>query len=328
MKNKLLLISTGIIVFGLIFMYLYSNLVISQSQENLIEIEKMAYVTGNNVRIHIELQKDTYLLRIKHLFQDNQSKEISVNGNSVKPNISPYVFKKGAVETVYIYLPPEVIVTGKNTIEILFNENAPKDVDVRVSNYRRKIGNAIFVFFNDSALLVHTTFSFVRIVITILFLVLLLGLFTFGLSRIFSFDITTIFIHLMYSVTPFLLFLILLSLFPYLSMKYSIRISPVYFWFIGVTLCSITQVIMLIIHGYHARYKIKNDILLTFREWILARRFSEKCILLFMILLLMCAFFINFNQQLITDLLANIAYVSLVIGVIAKYILFIKEKNW
>lgn len=60
--------------------------------------------------------------------------------------------------------------------------------------------------------------------------------------------------------------------------------------------------------------------LLGFRAvaWFLRKDFSDKCILLFMALLFLCALLLCFNLSFIAEFLANVAYLSLVTGVIIK----------
>jgi len=52
--------------------------------------------------------------------------------------------------------------------------------------------------------------------------------------------------------------------------------------------------------------------------WFLRNDFSDKCILFFMALLFSCAFLLCFNLSFIAEFLANVAYLSLVTGVIIK----------
>ncbi len=52
--------------------------------------------------------------------------------------------------------------------------------------------------------------------------------------------------------------------------------------------------------------------------WFLTKDFSDKCILFFMVLLFSCAILLSFKLSFIAEFLANVAYLSLVTGVIIK----------
>jgi len=52
--------------------------------------------------------------------------------------------------------------------------------------------------------------------------------------------------------------------------------------------------------------------------WFINKDFSDKCILFFVALLFSCAILLSFNLSFIAEFLANVAYLSLVTGVIIK----------
>ncbi|NOX96507.1 MAG: hypothetical protein GXO98_00280 [Nitrospirae bacterium] len=61
-------------------------------------------------------------------------------------------------------------------------------------------------------------------------------------------------------------------------------------------------------------------------SWIKQRKFSDKCILLFITLLILAVFLLVLRLARVAEQLANIAYFSLVVGVGMKFVDLVRRK--
>lgn len=334
MKNKIF-IGAGIILISIILTYLYSQLTIFHLQEKFKEYRKTIYLDRDRARANFDLPSDTYLLKVKHTLQADQPKEIFVNGFKVDYNIYPYVIKKGIIETDYIRLPKEIVKEGRNLIDINFPKNHPKDVDTILSNYRRQIGNDIYILFSDSAYFASGKISFKTIVSSMVIISLVFAGVIYFLNRTLSLSINRLFIYQIYSLLPFFIFLFSLWLSSNLSKLYKVVTTNGYFWTFGIVSFSLTQgfiILRKLIQGYRKKAILLinpkvNKLIFEAIEWIKLRDFSDKCIMLFMVLFMVCALLLILHFEPIAVQVANIIYFVLVIGVITKFIRVIKERE-
>jgi hypothetical protein len=334
MKSKFFII-IGVILISIILNYLYSQIVISQPEDKFLEYRKMAHLKGRRLRLDFDLPQDTYFLKLKHIIKEDLSKEIFVNGFQVAPDIYHYIRRRGIIETSYIHLPKEIIKEGRNTIEIQFLKNRPPDVDVILSNYRKQIGNDIYILFANAKNLPLGKISLKRIILIIFTISIIFTGAIYFLSRILSLSINRLFVYQLYSFLPFIIFLSFLCLGSNLSKLYRIVISPSFFWKFGITSFSFTQGIIVLrklILGYRGKAPLiinpqMNIIVNRVFGWIKFKEFSDKCILTFMGLLILCALLLIFHLEPFAEQLANIAYFALVIGVGIKFVKFIKEER-
>lgn len=336
MKNKFFFIIVTVIL-GVILSYFYSQLVISSPQEKFKEFRKTVYLEHNKALVYLDLPKDTYLLRIKHIIKEDQPKEIFVNGIKVTPNIYPYIRirRRGIIETDYIHLPKEIVNAGRNAIEIYFPKNKPPDLDIILSNYRKQIGNDTYILFSDSANLPSGKISFKTVAsIVIIAFLFFLGI-IYLLSRFLSSNINKLLLYQIYSFLPFLIFLSSLWIGSNLSRIYRVVITPGYFLSFGFVSFFLTEsgiVLTRLLKGYRRKEilitnpKVK-DFLDKVISWIKSREFSDKCILLFMALLILCAFLLILKLEPVAEQLANLAYFALVTGVVIKFVKFVKEER-
>jgi len=330
-----LFIIAGTILIGLSLSYLYSQTVISHPKEKFKEYRKTIYLKGSRERLNLNLPQDSYLLKIKHIIQKNQPKEVFVNGFQVTPDIYHYIRRRGIIETDYIHLSKEIIKEGGNFIDITFSKNRPPDLDIILSNYRRKIGNDIYVLFSDSENLPSSKIPFKALISISIIFFLILGVGIYLLNKIFSLSTNRLFLYQIYSLTPFLIFLFSLWMGSSLNRLYKIVITPTYFWTFGLLSFFITEggiVLKKLFQGHKRRDAsfIKpqtNKLAFGAIEWVKQREFSDKCILLFMVLLIMCAFLLILKLEPVAEQLANIAYFALATGIIIKFVKFIKEER-
>jgi len=332
MKNKFLIIG-AVIFIGVILGYLYIQTGVSHPQEKFKKYRKAVYLKGNTAKVDFDLPQDAYLLKIKHMIQENQPKKIYVNGFQVTPGIFHHIRRRGVTETSYMYLPKKIVKEGKNYIDITFSKNWPPDVDIILSNYRRQIENVIYILFSDSKYLPLEKISF-KITITMIILVsLLFGGMIYFLNKIFSLSINRLFLYQIYSLLPLIIFLVFLGMNSHLNKLYKVVITPNYFWTFWLVSFFITEgsVVLRKLWQYRGDTSfIKpqvNKLTLGAIEWVRTKEFSDKCILLFMALLIMCAFLLILHLEPIAKQLANLAYFALVTGVIIKFVKFVKEEK-
>jgi hypothetical protein len=353
MKNKFFFIIVTVIL-GIILSYLYGQLVVSYPQEKFKEFRKTVYLEQRRTGIDFDLPKDAYLLKLKHIIQEDQPKEIFVNGFQVTSDVYHYIRRRGIIETDYIHLPKETTKEGRNKIEINFLKNKPPDLDIILSNYRKKIGNDIYILFSDSANLPSGKISFKTTTSIVIIVFLFFSGMIYLLSRFLSLNINKLLLYQIYSFLPFLIFLSSIWIGSNLSRIYRVVITPSYFWTFGMISFFFTEgsiVLKKLLQGYRLKEeKVKslkeiNIDNITEREelwiinpkvkdftdktfsWIKSREFSDKCILLFMALLIMCAFLLILHLEPFAEQLANVAYFALVVGVGIKFVKFVKEER-
>jgi len=334
MKSKIFVIIATVLI-GFSLSYLYSNIVISHPREKLKEFRKKVYLKGKKARVDFELLEDAYLLKIKSIVKEGQPKEIFVNGFQLTPDIYHYIRRRGDIETSYVHLPRQIIKEGRNSIKINFLKNRPKDVEIILSNYRKQIGNDIYILFSDSAAFPSGNLSFKTILLAIILIFLVFGVMSYLLSRILYLSINRLFLYQVYSLLPFLVFLSCLWIGANLSRLYKVVVTPSYFWTFGLVSFFVTEgglVLKKLLQGHRKKdieVKTKEPLIINPKaitfvtkifDWIKTREFSDKCVLLFMTLLIMCAFLLILHLEPVAEQLANVAYFALVVGVVIKFI--------
>lgn len=343
MKKQLFFIIITIIPLAIILNFFYSYLVISNPQNKLREITKNIYLKDNKLKKDFDLSKDAYLIKIKHLIRKEQQKEIFVNGFKITTGILK-ISKRGIIETTYIYLPRGIIKEGKNSIEITFSQGSPRDATIILSNYRRNLENNIFILFSDSVYVSRDGVSLKTIILTVVIIFLLVCEIIYFLSnRIFYLSPYRLYLFQIYSTFPFLVFLYSLWAYSILNQLYRVAITPEYFWKFGIISLFIVNgaiIVRKILQTYRLIKKnidyIRNKELLIVNPrvmrftikaaiWFRAKKFSDKCILFFMVLIIMCAFLLILNLGLGAEQFAKIAYLTLVISVAIEFMKLLKE---
>jgi len=85
-------------------------------------------------------------------------------------------------------------------------------------------------------------------------------------------------------------------------------------------------VIMIIIIIRCLKY-LHSRVILPFCQWLKTKPFSEKCVILFMFLLIACALLLISHLEIAAERAANIAYFALCLGVIIKFVQLVRDKN-
>jgi len=334
MKNRFFFL-TVTVIFGIFLSYLYAHFVIFSPQTQFKEFKRTVSLEDNKAEVCLNLPKDAYFLKIKHIIQKEQPKDIFINGSKITPNIYPYIKTKGIIETDSIYVPKDIIKEGKNAIDIYFSKNKPADLDIILSNYRKNIGNDIYILFNDSANLSSNKISFKIIASVLIILFLIFSGLLYLLNKFLSLTINRLFLYQIYSFLPFFIFLSFLWIAFDLTDIYKVVMTPAYFIaFCASTFFIIESAIVLFElwkgHKRRDRLVIKPKPNHNFDKvilWIKTRGLSDKCILLFMFLLILCALLLILHLDKVAEQFANVAYCVLIIGIVAKFVKFAREEK-
>jgi hypothetical protein len=67
-------------------------------------------------------------------------------------------------------------------------------------------------------------------------------------------------------------------------------------------------------------------VMINFFTWLENSTYAERLILIFIVLLMLAAFLLILNLEVIAEQMANLAYLLLVIGLIMKVLELLKEK--
>jgi len=385
-KNEALFLVIATIAIAVSLVFLHNKMVFYNNDQFVEHREEVALI-GGEARINFNLHKDSYLLKTKHLIKDGPAKEVFVNDLKIDPKDYLEVRKRGIINTTYIHLPEKTIEKGDNSIAIYFPQAAPPDIDISLTNYRRSIGDDIYILFKDSRGIPKREFSFLDFIIGIGFISLLFASMVYFLRKFLDEKMLNLFLYQVYSILPFIFLFLALCIASILHKTYSLVFSPRYFWMIGIVIFTITEVTILItklLKEYFKTYKentfVKKKIIkppklsvkrasktnykykiLELKEHLKAHReniylkrkiiakkiessklsarqtkvyklldrcinsiifmqFSDRCVSLSVILLLICSLLYIIHLDIVAKYLANICYYFLLLGIIIKLI--------
>ncbi|MDD5476696.1 MAG: hypothetical protein PHG87_00580 [Candidatus Omnitrophica bacterium] len=337
----------GAILIGIILSYLYSQMVVIHPQDNFKEIREIIYWKDTSFHLALDLTKDSYFLRIKHDIQEGEFKDIFMNGVVINSDIAYHVKKKGSIQSTYFYLPKEIIKSGVNSVDINFFKNNPSDIDIMLTNYRRNISDDIYILFSDS---VHSPSGMVSIYVVISVMVLVYILFVgvpYFVSGFTPLSIDKLFLYQVYSISPFLISLIISCIFSKINGYFKVVFTQAYFLNFAIVSFSIVEtfiILGIICKGVKERFAlsmkvqipIKSGASLNVRlnvfdwwliQWAGSRKFSDKCILLFMVFLMGCPILLFLHLDTIAEQFAKVSSFFLISGLIIKFLKLKKEEN-
>ncbi len=250
--NFLISVLIASIFIGFVLSFFYSRLVIFppdtlKEDRNTFYLDKPEK-SDNRLTTSFDLPSNSYLLKIKHIFQEGQPRQILFNGTQIDAGLIISNKNKGVITTTYIYLPRRLVREGKNTIEILFLKNHPPDVNIILTNYYKNIGDQFALVFSDSVFFNHRPkFSFTNILLSIILVFTVFVAMSLLLNSIFSLGMRKYFLYQVYSSIPFLIFLFLLTIIPQ-SVNKIYKTAIIHDSFFGLGFCSffITQAYLVI----------------------------------------------------------------------------------
>lgn len=328
------------------FLVFFSNqFIASATKEKLKEFKQEVLLKRNTAKVDFILSHQNYLLKIKHVILNGEPKKVYINGNTVKPFVTK---RKKVIETNLFFIPARLTRQGANSIEILFPENYPADLDIVITNYRKQIKNQILVLFYDYPKDSVFGVSFLGS-LTILIAILLFLLFMVYCLRIFlNLGIDTLSLYQACSLLPILIFLSVLRLWSELDKSYRIVMTAGYFWMLCffIFFISMTSIFIIkIMQGYGRRvysfvipgssFIIKimqghgsrvysfvipelNKVFFRLVQWVKSISFSDKCLSLCIILLILSALFSVLLLHPVNEQCANAAYLFLGAGILIK----------
>lgn len=260
---------------------------------------------------------DRYLIKIK-LPAQGIGKEIFLNNKQLAINQTKV---RGITESDYLFVPLGFAHQGQNFLRINFLKDLNQNIDIRINNFRRKVGNAVIVFPNSN--LVKDTQKrnlFTAAGLGILLFTGLWFLLLFLWQRILL-NLKRIYFYNTLIFLPGFIFLILLWLIPQL-LNWALLVPLLFLINLEIACLIFSAVILIFKLGLGYR-DFKNKGI----EWFIGQEFSNKCVLAFMASLIGCAFLLILDLEPVAEQLANFAYFALVTGVVIKFVKLVREKE-
>lgn len=290
-------------------------------------------------------QKSDYVLQLKYEYKNTDAEVVSLNKKKLKFRVS----NKGRdIISRYYYIPQNIVCKGENRLKIKFYKGHPFNIDVRIKNYLFSAANDNIILTVKESLLNNKGF------LNLLFWGILFFAFVFSLwkgivycgKRVFALSFPQSVLNCIFSFIPGALLFFMLGVNSFKG-PYSLVIQPIFlvlFLFAGVVIVNVYInffFIFLLRPMAGASLSAKSEIQIAkgvsakelpvwlekSLKWLRTREFSDKCILFFMFLLILCAFCLIWGLELWAENLANIAYFALVTGVIIKCIKMVRDER-
>lgn len=351
MKPKIQI--TWSIVVALCMGRFYYGLVNTHPHVKFFETREMLPAASNILHTTLNLPaKDEYILKIKHMIKKEQAKTVLLNGNLLEMGVR----KKGYdILTEYYRVAADVTRVGQNSLKINFHSGLPPEVEVWIRNYiTRELGGALYSLSADSRLIRNRPKPILYSVIFAGVLFLIWQGLSYLWQKFFAISKNKTLLFNIISFSPSFLIMGLAWTLPNFKpgglASIHLLISSSYLYSLVIFSVILAQIIILssvsiksslrqsrlstemqdLLPDKSAAITPKKELplwMVKTIDWLKRREFSDKCILLFIALLMMCAFLLILHLEPIAEQLANIAYFSLVIGVVIKFVKFIREEK-
>ncbi|MFH1905613.1 MAG: hypothetical protein ABIK53_08870 [bacterium] len=364
MKQKIkYIIFAGLL--GLFIGFLYNNIVIPDSYRKEMFLYKDSIKLRNSKYInktYIIPYKETLLLKIA---SSSAKKTIVFNNKILIPyktkkysrKIKNFFAKAYFKPVDYVLIPADIVNIGRNYLKLSFPPDIRDCVTIKIGNYHRNTNNQIFVLFEDSHIFPikrsHTAYLYSVLIILSIFLFLfwrtkqhiyskfLISLLPANILLLLAYIIPRTLDLKLFVISGYFLTLqavslaLACSIFFYnynkkiisknvkelrlnirqLNAKLEKKFSRTYSFL----------VIMIVIIIRCLRY-LHSRVILPFWQWLKPRPFSDKCIVLFMFLLIACALLLIANLEITAERVANVAYFALCLGVVVKFVQLVRER--
>ncbi len=335
MKNKIIVFAAAIL--AVILGYLSGLIVIFNPADRFVERRSEVKVIDSKTRLYYVLPSDAYLLRFKYSVGKARNKQIIFNGNVLGEDLYIGLRAKRVLQTDYIYLPKKTIIPKENTLDIYIPEDKPESIDVVLSNYRRNINNDIYVLFSDSSFKPQKSVIIGFTVFYLLFLPIFLPLMAFLMQSIAHVSVKKSWLYQFYSIVPILLFLSGVNLFNLFSQMFCIVISFRYLLITGILPIFIIEFCIMMNKVLKAKRSGKVSLsaalslvkktLFSVKGWLENKEYANAFLLGAIVLLFLCPVFLILGSEPLTDNIAEIAYILLVIGVYIKLFDFVFKRG-
>ncbi|MHA1843609.1 MAG: hypothetical protein ACTSWE_05020 [Promethearchaeota archaeon] len=328
-------------IFSLILTLGFFLLAVPDIGQKTIKIDRMYEVTSKIFLKKITLPiKSDYVLKIKYDFRVTSGEVVYFNDNELELRVS----NKGKdIITRYYYIPKDIIKSDSNFLKIVFFPDYPKNIDIRIRNFLGLAeGGQIILTLKDSSLRGR---NYLKLIIFSLIFYIFSFLLWISLNwgiKIFNLTYLQVIFNKTIGFLSIAIFYLIIG-FVSLIGPYAIVVSPLYFiislliiiWLLEILLGFLTlffcrasiNIIPYKSQAYSILHREKFVLpswLLSFGNWVKTSEFSSKCILMFIILLIGCAFFINSRFRWFAEELAKLAYFILFFGLTIKLIKLIK----
>ncbi|RKY34660.1 MAG: hypothetical protein DRP78_06285 [Candidatus Omnitrophota bacterium] len=329
LKLKKINVTCGLI-FSTILCLCFFSLNRVDIDKNVVNLHQEFLINTSDFVRTINLpQKSDYILQLKYEHKFTDTEVVSLNGRKLELKLSNI---SGKILTRYYYVETDCIDIGNNFLEIKFMPLNPHKIDVNFRNYFTSFSaeNAFFTVANSG--LNNRKVSLSKMSIIYFFIMIFslwqgcvfLGKVFFNQSFIQSVFNTVI------AFVPCSLFYCILSIASYTS-PYVLIVKPVYL-FLFLTMITLINSFFLnffslfffrsVLHSPNREY-LSSDFLPIWLSnlilWLKKSEFSDKCVLVFMLLLVVCVFFLMLGMQASAENLANVAYFVLAGAVLIKF---------
>ena len=349
---------------GLVIGFLYNNIVIPDSYrkemflyKDSIKLRNSKYINKTYTITH----KETLLLKIA---SSSIQKTIAFNNKILTPyKTKTYhrklenLFAKVYFKPVdYVFIPADMVNIGMNYLKLSFPPDIRDCVTIKMGNYHRNTNNQIFILFEDSHIFPLKRSPIVYLYSVLIILIIFLFLFWRTKQHIYS--------KFLISLLPANSLLLLAYIIP-ITIDLRLFVTSGYFWTVQAISLVLTCFIFFFnynkkiiseniresylsvkelhlkkefspIHAFmiatiiivaRCLHYLHSRVILPFWQWLKPRPFSDKCIVLFMFLLIMCAFCLIAHSEIAAERLANVAYFALCLGVVIKFVQLMRDKD-
>ena len=347
---------------GLFIGFLYNCIVIPNSCRKEMFLYKDSIKLCNSKYInksYLTPYKEVLLLKIA---SSSVQKTITFNNKILAPyktktyhrkleNLFAKVYSK---PVDYVFIPADMVNIGRNYLKLSFPSDIRDCVTIKMGNYHRNTNNQIFILFKDSHVL-----PIKRNPIAYLYSILIiLSIFSFLFWRTKK----HIYSKFLISLVPANILLSLAYIIP-MAIDLRLFVTSSYFWTLQVVLLALTSFICfcnynkkIISENIKESYfsvkelRIRKEfspipafmiaaiiivarclhylylrVILPFWQWLKPIPFSDKCIVLFMFLLIACALLLIAHLEVAAERVANMAYLSLCLGIVIKFVQLVKS---
>ncbi len=288
--------------------------------------------------INLPVEGD-YFLQLKY---DNSETDVEVATlNRYRLEVRVGNDSSSGIASRYYYVPRKIIKKRNNFFKIKFYPTNPSEIDVRIKNYLVQGANGNIVLTLKDAMREHKNFQqrvFLALVF-FLFSFLFWNILMYVQMRFLELTLRQSIIYNCISFSPIAFLLLLLG---GISLKgpYVLVLSPhfIFILFFVITICSVCFInILPVFIEYFAKIFSastgpKEKILLpslvkSMAIWVYRRKFSEKLILLFMLLFIFADILYNSGMVNYSECVSTIAFCLLIAGVVLSFASVMKERE-
>jgi hypothetical protein len=336
MKEKIITFKRVFIVclISLFLVYAHQFLVIKESWKPE-EITKKVNFSDNEEFLSFNLKKDAYLLKVKYVREGHSLNRITVNNYDIMDYLLDQEINE--IITNYVYVPPKMIKEGKNKFNIEFIDDFPASINFRIKNYRKNIEGVGYVLFHDSIFfnkgnknLLYSGLIWFLISFSLLFLYCFLEKILYVVDKF-------LFRHFIYSLLPYIILLFGVLIYNFTSKLYAIIFTNYFFCgagliffflsFIGIISPKIIRKTYILLKKEEINNTKIPKLYRFINTTIIEADKASIFVKVFIVLFIISALFLLLRLKMIAEQLANLAYFSLIIGVILKIVYFIKNKK-